>query len=303
MTIHIAWLLKIYLGVKGRNCVSLWHIMASASGDTQKQVYNLREEETLSSRVALVVCVMVQRGLYIAGFSITKELLTIHYSGYGKNRPVWSLDFFEQSFSSEPLLAVKEKVKGVFISSQRHIIVPDEIYEESSARNWLAAIHFVEHGDKVMIETLEHDKAHLMQAVPLNITELVRINFKKAAVAPLHTYQFVTKHAQSLQLQCCISNEQVTFTLHNYSQLLWHHVMDYVNADDIAYMVRLHCKENYIDPAKLNIACDTLTAAEYEVVRALSQYFPTLKCGNGLTIHNSWDPAICLANQLLECAL
>lgn len=277
--------------------------MASANNGTQKQVYNVREEESLSSRVALVMCVLVQRGLYIAGFSITKELLTIHYSGYGSNRPVWSLDFFEQSFANEPLLAVKEKVKGVFIGSKRHIIVPDELYDESSARNWLAGIHYIEHGDKVMIYDLEHDKAHMLQAVPLNITELVRINFKKAVVAPLHAYQFDTKHTQSLQLQCCLSAEQATFTLHNYSQLLWHHVMDYVNAEDIAYMIRLHCKENYIDPAKLNIACDALTAAEFEVIGGLSQYFPSLKCGNGLTIHNAWDPAVCLANQLLECAL
>ena len=277
--------------------------MASANNDTKKQVYNVREEESLSSRVALVICVLVRRGLYIAGFSITKELLTILYSGYGRNKPVWNLDFFEQSFANEPLLAVKEKVKGVFISSQRHLIVPDELYDESSARRWLADIHFVEEGDKVMIYGLEHDKAQFLQAVPLNITELVRINCKKAVIAPLHACQFATKHSQSLQLQCCVSSEQVTFTLHNYSQLLWHHVMDYVNAEDIAYMIRLHCKENYIDPAKLNIACNALTATEFDVVNALSQYFPTLKCGNGLTIHSSWDPAICLANQLLECAL
>lgn len=183
------------------------------------------------------------------------------------------------------------------------MIVPDELYDEGNARKWLAAIHFVEQGDKVMIYGLEHDKAHFLQAVPLNITELVRINFKKAVVAPLHAYQFDTKHSQSLQLQCCISAEHVMFTLHNYSQLLWHHVMDYVSAEDIAFVIRLHCKENYIDPAKLNIACDAMTGTDYEVVKVLSQYFPSLKCGNGLKINNSWDPAICLANQLLECAL
>lgn len=263
----------------------------------------MREDETLSSRVALVICVIVQRGLYVAGFSITKELLTIHYKGYANTKPVWDLDFFEQSFAQEPLLAVKEKVKGVFISSKRHIVVPDELYDENSAREWLKRIHFVEPTDKVMLHALGHDKAMFLQAVPLNITELVRINFRKAVVVPLHAYQFNERQSQSLQLQCCISAEQATITLHNYSQLLWHHVMDHASAEDIAYLIRLHCKENYIDPVKLNIVCDTLSGADHDVVKGLSNYFPAIKCGNGRSIQSPWDPAVCLANQLLECAL
>lgn len=277
--------------------------MTHLSNAVNEQVYNAREEESTPSRVALVICVLARRGLYVAGFSITKELLTIHYSGYGISRPVWDLDYFEQAFVSEPLLAVKEKIKGVFIASDRHIIVPDELYDENHAREWLKRIYYVEHGDKVMISELEHDKAILLQAVPLNITELVRINFKKAGIIPLHLYQFDRKHNLSLQLQCCLTGDQVILTLHNYSQLLWHHVADYSRAEDIAYMIRLHCKENYIDPAKLNITCDALSGADFEVINNLTQYFPAIKCGNSMTIHTSWDPAKCLANQLLECAL
>ncbi len=266
-----------------------------------EQIYNVREDETLLSRVALVIGVLVPRGVYVAGFSISKELLTIHYNGYGEDRPVWELDFFEQLFANEPLLAVREKVKGVFINTDKNLIVPDELYAKEAAENWLRKVFFVEANEVVKRKHLENDAANYLQAIPVNISELVKINFKKAAVFPLAAYHFRDKHAQSLFLQCCIGPEQVTATLHNYSQLLWHKVFDYTCAEDIAYAVKLLCKENYIDASKLNLVCNGLTGMEYDVINELTQYFPGLKGGNGLTLHERWDPAITLANQLMLC--
>jgi len=277
--------------------------MTISNTGTYEQVYNVREEETLSSRVALVTCVLVRRGLFIAGFSITKELLTIHYTGYAPDKPVWELDFFEQLFAAEPLLQVREKVKGVFIGGHKTLIVPDELYAENDAQSWLRKIYFVEQQDKISVYPLENDKAFLLQAVPVNIIELIKINFRKATVLPLQLAHFHEANEQSLHLRCCITNEQVIATLHNYSQLLWHHVFDYSCAEDIAYAIRLHCKENYIDAAKLNISCSMLAGSEYDIINELTQYFPNIKADNGRAITTRWSPAICLANQLLACAL
>lgn len=275
--------------------------MAATNPNKNEQVYNVREDEQLLSRVALVVCVLTQRELYVAGFSISKELLTIHYYTYNTAKPVWEIDFFEQLFASEPLLLVREKVKAVFVGSGRNLIVPDELYNENEATRWLHRLHFVERQDTITSHALENDKATYMQVVPLYITELIKINFKKASVLPLSAYQFGERPAQSLHLQLCFGNSHAMATLHNYSQLLWHRYIEYTCAEDVAYAIRLHCKENYIDPAKLTITCNALSALEYNAVNDLSAYFQVVKAGNGLTIHSRWDPAITLANQLLEC--
>ncbi len=232
---------------------------------------------------------------------MTKELLTIHYTGYSKSKPVWELDFFEQLFANEPLLAVKEKVKGVFVNSHKNLIVPDELYSDEDAIEWLQRIYYIEQKEIMATYELDNDKATYLHTVPLNISELVKINFKKAAVMPFSSYHFSDRQVQSLHMQCCITGEQVTATLHNYSQLLWHKVFDYGCAEDIAYSIKLLCKENYIDPAKLNITCNALAGSEYEVINELTQYFPAIKAGDGNAIHARWDPAISLANQLFKC--
>jgi len=275
--------------------------MAASTTDTREQVYNVREDDQLSSGVALVTCVLAQREIYIAGFSINKELLTIHYSDYSSNKPVWELDFFEQLFASEPLLAVREKVRGIFVASNRNLIVPDELYSETAAAGWLRKLHFVERQEALSGYALENDRATYIQALPLNIAELIRINFRKATVRPLPYYQFCERPAMSLHLQLCFTKGQCIATLHNYSQLLWHSYIDYSCAEDVAYALRHYCKENYIDAGKLHITCNALAASEFDTINELSRYFTIVKAGNGLTINNPWTPPVTLANQLLEC--
>jgi hypothetical protein len=277
--------------------------MAISNSGLLEQVYNVREDDTLSARVALVICVLVERGAFVAGYTIGKELLTIHYTAYGANKPVWELDFFEHLFASEPLLAVRDKVKGVITGTGKNLIVPDELYDEQEAEKWLRKLHFVEQLDRVNTYPLDNDKAILLQAMPVNIAELVKINFKKAMVLPLHAYQFEGENAQSLHMQLCLAGDQVFVTLHNYSQLLWNHVVSYACAEDIAFAIKQMCKENYIDPVKLHISCNALAGTDYDVINSLTQYFPNVRSGNGEVINARWQPAICLANQLLACVL
>jgi hypothetical protein len=277
--------------------------MTAANNNTYEQVYYVNDDDGVMSRVAHVICVLTRRSLMVAGFNATRELLTMHYTGYSTNKPVWELDFFEHLFGNEPLLAAKEKVKGVFICSDKYLIVPEDLYDETEAKKWLSNIHFVETKDVVEAYPLLDDKAIYLLAAPVHITELIKINFKKAVALPLPVYHFTNAVAQSLYLQCCITGEQVCATLHNYSQLLWHRVFDYTCAEDIAYEIRLLCKENNISPDKVNMSCNTISAAEYNVVNGLSQYFPTIKAGNGISIGSQWDTAICLSQQLFACVL
>ncbi len=277
--------------------------MATVTNNIYEQIYNVQEDETIPSRVAFVICVLVQRGLLVAGFSVSKELLTLHYTGYNKTKPVWELSFFEHLFSQEPLLVAKEKVKAVFICSNKNLIVPDALYEEKDAQNWLKHIYFIEQKDVIESFRLEDDKASYLHAVPLSISELIKINFKKAVTQPMAIYHFDHTNKQSLYMQCCLTGEQVCATLHNYSQLLWHRVFDYTCAEDIAFEIRQLCMENNISPSKISLRCNAISASEYTIINELSQYFPGLRAGNGRSFTSRWDGAVYLAQQLFSCVL
>ncbi len=275
--------------------------MKAANSNIYEQVYNAQDDEGMMSRLATVVVVLVQRGMLVAGFNVTKELLTLHYTGYGRNRPVWDINFFEHMFAQEPLFVARDKVKGVFICSNKNLIIPDALYDENEAKNWLKRIFYVEQKDAIESYNLEEDKARYILAAPMDITELVKINFRKALVQPLAAYHFSNSSKQSLYLQCCITGEQVCATLHNYSQLLWHRVFDYGCAEDIAFEIRHLCMENNISPSKISLRCNSISATEYSIINELSAYFPGLRAGNGRSITTNWDGAVYLAQQLVSC--
>jgi hypothetical protein len=275
--------------------------MAANNNNIFEQVWNVREDESVTSGVAMVICVLLQRGMLAAGFGLNKELLTMHYTGYNKNKPVWEINFFEHLFGQEPLLAVREKVKGVFICNNKQLVIPDALYEANAAKDWLKHLYFIERKDVIDTYNLDDDKARYVMGLPVYISELIKINFKKATVLPMPIYQFRNANKQSLYLQCCVTGEEVCATLHNYSQLLWHKVFDYTTAEDIAFEIRQLCQENNISPSKISLRCNAVSAAEYDVVCDLSQYFPGIRGGNGRNIATRWDPAIFLAQQLFTC--
>ena len=277
--------------------------MKSVNNNIYEQVYNAQEDPSILAKVTIVTVVLVQRGILVAGFNAAKELLTLHFTGYNKSKPIWEINFFEHIFFQEPLLAARDKVKGVFFCSNKNMVVPEALYDEAEAKKWLQHIHFIERKDVIESYLIEEDKSQYMLAMPVEITELVKINFKKVTTLPLPVYHFNNASKQSLYMQCFITSEQVCATLHNYSQLLWHRVFDYTTAEDIAFEIRQLCMENNISPSKISLRCNTISAAEYDVVNELSQYFPGLRAGNGRSLSSRWDGAIYLSQQLMSCVL
>ena len=275
--------------------------MAKENQNIYRQVYNAYEDPALLALTDHIVCLFTRRGVLASAFNSADELLSIHYAGYSKDKPVWELDFFEQLFLQEPLLVKRDKITKVFFLSDKNIVVPDDLYEPRDAENWLRTICFTDIIDTIDHFNLENDRASYVYAIPLNIKELVKINCPGVPVLPLPAHQFNTPDRPSTSLQCFISAEQACVTFYYGDNLLWHKVFEYAAAEDIVYEINLLCKEHGIDAGKLTISCNTISATEYTVINNLSQYFTMIRTGYGNKINSFWSPTISLVQQLLTC--
>lgn len=265
------------------------------------QVYNVGEDDVLPAQVDFYISVVTKRGILVSGFNPQKELLAIHYHGYDSEKVVWDINFYNQVIANEPFFSEPEKMKAVFVVSDKNMIVPNELYKENHAKVWLKHIHFVEPDDVIDTFPLEADRAVYMMAMPGEIKTLLRNNFRNAEIKPLAVYQFEKPPKIGLCLQCCISNEQVCATMHIDGNLLWHRIFDYTAAEDIVFEGKYLCKENNYFATRLTILFNSLTAGEFPVLSDYSQYYPAMKSGEGNRIHNSWDAPSTLMRQLLSC--
>jgi len=276
--------------------------MAATNNNINQQVYNAREDDSLLNDVAQVICILVQRALVIAAYDSSGTLLTSHYTDYKNNLPVWGLDFFEHQFINEPLLRDQSKVKAVFLGGDKQLIVPDELHDKTLSVDWLKKIHFVDATDVVNTWPLTDDKAQYILASPVSIVELVKIYFKRAKVQPLAIYQFADAPVDDAQINCCITNEHVYATFYNNKQLLWHQCFDYTTAEDIAYHLKLRCKESGMDAWNVMLHCTALSATAFDAVNGLSQYFSRFTIGTASVTDYRWAPAVSLLQQLYTCA-
>lgn len=276
--------------------------MIAEQQNIYRQVYNVREDEQLLSGLERVTCLFTRRAMLAIGFDAAGELLTMHYAGYGKERPIWELDFFEQLFHQEPLLVRQEKITQVFVNTAANLMVPVELYEDREAEKWLNTIHLAEQNDSVEHHLLAKDDIQYLYIIPHGINELIKINCRNAVVRPLSAAQFTARGSQVSSLQCFLTAEQASVVLHAGNKLLWHRVFDYAAAEDIAYEVRLVCKEHNVNADKLVVAVSAASATEYAVANNLSQYFGGITGADGAYIKSVWGPVLALVKQLETCA-
>lgn len=276
----------------------------SNTGSTQ-QVYKVHNGDTLMSQVTRVIFILFPRGVTAAGFSERGDLLVAEYNDYKQSLGGWILDFFEHQFLNNELLAAPHKVIAAFIASDKTMLVPEVLYNQTEAEKWMRQLHAIEGNEIISNHHLREDKAYYMYSWPAAMKSLVGRYFTKAKVLPFSLYQFYKPFKSECSLQCSLTNDQVFATLYKDRSLHWHQVFEYQNAEDIAYHFKHLAKEKQIADNELVLQCTTANRGLAGVVTELTQYFPTLKDGSGNieTNDRSWTGTIYLLQQLYACAL
>lgn len=276
------------------------------NNNLNQQVYSIHNSDALLNQVEKVICVLLPRGLLIAGFGANGGVLVMRHSDYKHDLPIWILDFYEHQFLNEPVLADVNKVTSVFIAADRSMLVPEVLYNEEAAAEWMKKIHFMELNETISTYPVADDKAVFLYAWSSSIESLVTRYFPRARFLPLSAYQFQKPKANNATLTCCITADAVIATLYDNKNLFWHQYFHYQNAEDIAYHVKLLCAQYEIDANTLSIHCTVTSRSLNNIVSDLTQYFPDLQSGlehvNGGENEQTWGSTLYLLQQLYACA-
>lgn len=267
--------------------------------------YNAHAGAGLISQVTRVICLMLPHELIVAGFSNQGDLLMVRHSDYKKSITPWGLDFYEHQFSNELLLTNNEIVKHIFIGSDKYMVVPDELYNQGKAEKWLQQLYYVPTDEVISVHPLRKDQANYIYAWESAVKSLLTRYFPHAKVMPFAAYQFFKPYNKTdYSLQCCITAGQVYATLYKSRSIHWHQVFSYETAEDIAYHIKLLCKENGIPEDQLSVQCSVSNISLLAILNTLCEYFDIEKEGTTgpFNIDPSWGVTINMLQQLNACA-
>ena len=167
------------------------------------------------------------------------------------------------------------------------------------------SLFFVEGNEILSVHGLPEDKSKYMYAYPGTIKSLVGRYFVNSKLLPLSTCQFFKPYRGDTTLQCVITPEHVYATLYKNRLLHWHQVFSYDNGEDIAYHLKLVCKQLRINADGLDMQCTVAYRGLNPVLNDLSQYFPNIRENEAHAAANNrqWAATIGLLQQLYACAL
>jgi hypothetical protein len=268
------------------------------NSNIDKQVYAADKKGNLLSQVDKVFVCLSGNSMHVAGFSSSGEVLTIRCHPFD-GRP----DFFERNFTNEPLLTHTGKVSHIFLTAPKQLLVPKAIYKEDAAAQWLNDLHFVGKDEVVHEYPLREDKAQYLFAVQLTARDILIRYFPKARIMPFAAHQFNKNYKTSQILQCTFTEYEVYLTLYKDRKLHWHKVHEYRTIEDVAYQIKLLCRQQDLDQEQLAIICAADTNMLTRRIHDLFSYFPNLKIGTGKmdVPDGPWKAPVYLFQQLYSC--
>lgn len=278
--------------------------MSDVTSSTTNQVYNTREEANLYAQVARVILILMPRSFMAAGFDSNGSLLTISNNSYTQNNTPWILDFFEHQFMHNPLAANTKKVVALYVAHEQSMLVPAQLYDESTAGSWLKDLHFIESSETISSYSVQPDNAYYIGAWPAAIKSLIGRYFPGRKILPIDYYQFTRQDRGTDKISCCILKNEVCATLYKDDKLQWHQVFKYETPEDIAYHISLLLKLHHIGKENIVLQMAAAGPEMSETINFLTQYFPGLKEGDDRVYGDrNWASTVYLIEQLYTCAL
>jgi hypothetical protein len=276
--------------------------MASQNTAATVHTFQAHDEDTLVSEVASVRCILLPGSLTVAGYNSEGLVLMVRHTDAPGGE--WEPHFFEHQFLNEPLLALPQQTRALFIGSPYQLIVPDALYDAAESGRWLRSLYHLHPEDSVLASVAKGEEAHYLISLPVKMQALLHKYFPEADVLPLAAYQLMKPATDTPLLRCLIGSREVMATLYNKGKLTWHQVFTYDEVTDIAWKFASLCREYHIALMDLQLEATALCDGCYDQILELETFLPKIQwSGNDLGGQVYWSPVISLLQQLYTCAL
>jgi hypothetical protein len=269
------------------------------------KAYNVVESDALLAQVSKIICIMLPKAFVIGGFSDRGDMLMIRYNDYPNDIHDWVPDFFDHRFAEEPLLARPELVIAIYVLTDKYVVVPNELYDPITSKDWLKNIYFVEENENVDAFHINEEKVQYVYAWPSAIKGLASRYCPNARFLPLGAFQFTQLYKADSAIQVAITNNAVVATYYKHRKLQWHQVFKYQSTEDIVYRLMQVCNQYQQPTDELDVFFTTANSDLNSVASNLSSYFPHIKAMEaGVMVTNPvWASTVSLFQRLYTCAL
>jgi len=168
------------------------------------------------------------------------------------------------------------KVSKVWLSEERNLLVPHDIYEENDAESWLRKFHYLSPDESLLHFNLEGVLgANILFPISEDLKVFLTYEFPKAVFAPLSRQAFLPDEKESpVGAQMVCLPREVILTLSHNGQFIYHLVYPYESPQNIIYKIALVLEEKGMSQEQVTaIRFSGIAPFWNNIIHELSPYF------------------------------
>lgn len=170
-----------------------------------------------------------------------------------------------------------KKVKKIWLSEERNLLIPNSIYEENHAESWLRKFHFLSPEDILLhFELNKQVNAKIIFPISESLKAFLTETFSKASFLPLSKMAFQPiSNKESAELQIISLPREIILSLSQKGHFVYHLVYPYESPQNIIYKLALILDEKGIPQEQLPAISFTGIAPFWNnILTELPAYFP-----------------------------
>lgn len=259
-------------------------------------VWNYNTHEDPLTNIHTLHLVLWNKGLCIAGYDIERTVLSIKVFGFEKT---WDTEQIEAIFVNEPLVAGPQPVTHIWIADERNFLIPDALFNQEAAAEWLQQFHFVETAESILYSTIQQP-IMAQAAFPVNnkLGAIFNKYFQEAEVNAISAAALLVAAPGTRKYYAdiiCI-NKTLVLTIFEKGVLVNHQVSVYDSLEDILYKIGAVTAEQAPGSEEVDIHLSGYATTIREMGQELLTYFP-----HALVPGSEADASFLFLNRLLLC--
>lgn len=193
-----------------------------------------------------------QGGASVVGFKQTGDPGMVQtYLSQKRPDSIWIKDLVNNDIL---LKNHPKKVKKIWLSEERNLLIPDSLFEENIAEGWFRKFHYLSPDDVLLYFELNSSlEAKIIFPVSESIKALLSDAFSKANFYPVSqlAFQPVQSEAKTSVQIICLPRE-VMITLSHRGHFVYHLVYPYESPQNVVYKLALILEEKDISQEQIS---------------------------------------------------
>lgn len=245
--------------------------------DAYNPTWEYEAEENAITAITEMQLLLWQKGMCIVGFDkdgIPQKIKTFFFP------EAWDLNFMEYIFINDPMFAGEEAFSKVWLTEERIILVPEQLYVKDYADEWFRKFHFLE-ADEVLF----HDNmspaldAQIIFPIPEKLKELLYQYLKEdISMNALSKVALNSSNNDKGNFVKIINLPKVVLLcLQENGKNILHQVSNYENAENIIYKIAIILQEKDLNQDEVQIIISGIAPFYNNILEELQSFFTIQK--------------------------